>query len=117
MPKLPEIEQQCEHSIYSKYDLLLLTRRQQNPQWLPSETISSLLSNSHETMVQQNDPLSIEEHKQERIIKSNDKHLFKSESGSLSESEIRWFELTKEKFERRQPIDIVFGMNNTEVFV
>ena len=117
MPKLPEIEQQRGRSIYSKHDLLLLVRQQQNPYWLSSEIIRSPLLNSCETMIQQKDLLSTKSHEQERIVKPKDKYLLKSESGPLSESEIRWSELTKEKFVRQQPIGIVFGMNNTEIFV
>ncbi len=49
------------------------------------------------------------------IAKSEGKHQANIEYIPFNESEIRRFQLLKEKFEFKQPIDIVFGMKNNKL--
>lgn len=83
-------------SIYSKHDLFLLAQHQQQRL---SSTIKSALSKLNENLPQK-DSLS---------SKSQEEHQPNLEYIPFTEPEIQQFQLIKERFERKQPIDVVFG--------
>jgi hypothetical protein len=101
--QLPEIEQRGR-SIYSKHQSLLLAQQQERTRSSSTQTIDS---QSHDSITSSKHPLS----PGQQIIKSEDKH----QPIPLNESEIQRFQLLKDKFERRQPIDTVFGMKDSNL--
>jgi hypothetical protein len=77
------------------------------------DSIHSRLSKSNENITQSisQQNLSSNEHQRgERITKSEDRHQSTSANIPLNDLQIQRFHLLKEKFERQQPIDTVFGM-------
>lgn len=50
----------------------------------------------------------------ERITKSEDRHLTNK---SLTNAQIQQYKVLREKFERQQPIDVVFGINISMLFL
>jgi hypothetical protein len=97
---LVENPEQRGRSIYSKHELLLFAQQHDRINLPPLKIINSQSSKSNEN-IQQKDLL---------ITKSEDKQQANLDYIPFNESEIRRFQLVKEKFEHKQPIDIVFGM-------
>jgi hypothetical protein len=97
---LVENPEQRGRSIYSKHELLLFAQQHDRINLPPLKIINSQSSKSNEN-IQQKDSL---------ITKSEDKQQANLDYIPFNESEIRRFQLVKEKFEHKQPIDIVFGM-------
>ncbi|CAF1398822.1 unnamed protein product [Adineta steineri] len=103
--RLPETEQRGR-SIYSKHDLLIFAQQQEKSQ--TTGTTHPLLAKSSDINILQKEPLVIEEHKQV-INKSEDVTTQpKLQYIQLTDAEIRRFQILKEKFERGEPIDIIF---------
>ena len=98
--RLPETEQRGR-SIYSKHELLLFAQQQERLNSLSPQLIHSRPSKPNEIISPQKESLATEEH-----IPKLEK---RRPSIPLSESEIHQFQILKDKFDRKQPIDIVYG--------
>lgn len=75
------------------------------------DPINSRLSKSNENLTQTNLPKqspTIELPRNERLTKSEDRHLSNT---ILNDVQIQRYNAMKEKFERQQPIDILFGIH------
>ena len=80
------------------------------------DPIHSRLSKSNENITQstsQKHPTSMEPQRGERITKSEDRHLSNT---NLNDLQIQRFNSLKEKFDRQQPIDILFGIRKSSNF-
>ncbi|UJR14889.1 hypothetical protein I4U23_001873 [Adineta vaga] len=99
--RLPETEQRGR-SIYSKHELILFAQQQEK-----SHGLQSFPSKSIETPVPPKDSSIIEECNQVST-KKEDLHQSKTQHTQLTDTEIQRFQLLKEKFDRGEPIDIVF---------
>ncbi len=98
--RLPETEQRGR-SIYSKHELILFAQQQERLNSLSPQIIHSRPSKPNEIISPPKESLATEEH-----IPKLEK---RRPSIPLSESEIRQFQVLKDKFDRKQPIDIVYG--------
>lgn len=96
---LVENNEQRGRSMYSKHDLFLLSQQQEKLKSYPSPA-SNLLSSRSADSLPQKHPL---------ITKPEDKKQINLDYIPFTEAEFRQFQLIKERFERKQPIDIVFG--------
>ena len=83
--------------------MLILAQQQEK-----THTIQSFPTKSSETPVPPKESIAIEERPQ-TSNKIDDTHQPKSKTIQLTDAEIRRFHQLKEKFERGEPIDIVFG--------
>ena len=99
---MSEIEQRGR-SIFSKHELLILAQQQEK-----THTIQSFASKSTETTAPPKESI-VNEERPQTSIKIEDIHQPKSQTIQLTDAEIRRFHLLKEKFERGEPIDVVFG--------
>ncbi len=91
----------------------------ERPRSVSSQTtfdpINVRLSKSNENIFQstsQKPPPFIEQQRGERITKSEDRHPISRTLTPLNDLHIQRFNLLKDKFDRQQPIDTVFGMKN-----
>ncbi|CAF3378932.1 unnamed protein product [Rotaria socialis] len=106
--RLPELEERGR-SIYSKHELFLLAQQQDRPHALPSQVFRTLLSKSNEVLSRKKDSSATKHHGNEQIIRSEETHQTKIQSIPLNETEIQRLQSLKEKFDRGQPIDIIFN--------
>ncbi|CAF1615421.1 unnamed protein product, partial [Adineta ricciae] len=88
----------------------------ERPRSVSSQTtfdpINTRLSKSNENITQtvsQQTPTFIEQHRTQRVTKSEDRHSSASVTTPLNDLQIQRFNILKDKFERQQPIDTVFG--------
>lgn len=108
-------------------DIELRNRMQQpksiereRPRSVSSQTtfdpINTRLSKSNENITQtvsQKTPTFVEQHRTQRVTKSEDRHSSASVTTPLNDLQIQRFNILKDKFERQQPIDTVFGKFNS----
>ncbi|CAM4749067.1 unnamed protein product [Rotaria magnacalcarata] len=106
--RLPELEERGR-SIYSKHELFLLSQQQERPHSLPLQTLRTLLSKSNEILSRKEDSSVTKDHGNEEIRKLEEKHQTKTQSIPFDETQIQRLQSIKEKFDRGQPVDIIFN--------
>lgn len=106
--RLPEMEQRGR-SIYSKHELILFAQQQERLQ-----TSHTVLPKISEPPAPQKD-ISIIEDSRHEATRLDEGHQPASHDVQLTDAEMRRFQLLKEKFERGEPIDVVFGKHLQEL--
>jgi len=91
-------------SLYPKHELLSLAQQQERFNLLSPQTIHSRSSISNDNLPQKDLSTTKPEDKQVEYV-------------PFTEYEIQRFQLLKERFEHKQPIDIVFGRKHISLFI
>jgi hypothetical protein len=111
IPKIPlqffvETIEERGRSIYPKHELISLAQQQERFNLLSPQTIQSRTSISNDVPSPSKKDLS--------YTKPDDKQV---EYIPFSDYEIQRFQLLKERFEHKQPIDIVFGIKKIYISI